>query len=72
MDKAIINIIYTDSLESILVKGEEMEDISSIQDIPIPEWFSELDDRSGWGGLIICTNFRKIDKVAVWGFYVFQ
>ena len=52
MDKAIINIIYTDSLESILVKGEEMEDISSIQDIPIPEWFSELDDRSGWGGLI--------------------
>ncbi len=20
----------------------------------------------------ICTNFRKIDKVAVWGFYVFQ
>ena len=24
-------------------------------------------------GLIpICTNFRKIDKVAVWGFYVFQ
>ncbi len=23
-----------------------------------------------WG--VICTNFRKIDKVAVWGFYVFQ
>jgi len=26
-----------------------------------------------FGGLsLICTNFRKIDKVAVWGFYVFQ
>lgn len=24
------------------------------------------------GDKYICTNFRKIDKVAVWGFYVFQ
>ena len=24
------------------------------------------------GQIAICTNFRKIDKVAVWGFYVFQ
>lgn len=54
MDKARVNIVYSDidGLISISVNGEEMEDISSIRDIPIQEWFSELDDRSGWEGLI--------------------
>lgn len=29
-----------------------MKDISAIQNIPIPNWFSEVGDRSGWKGLI--------------------
>ena len=34
--------------------------------------FAAIVGKSGSGKSTICTNFRKIDKVAVWGFYVFQ
>ena len=45
-------IVYSDKLESISVDGIRMKDISAIQNIPIPNWFSEVGDRSGWKGLI--------------------
>ena len=47
-----IVIVYSDKLESISVDGIRMKDISAIQNIPIPNWFSEVGDRSGWKGLI--------------------
>ena len=45
-------IVYADKLESISVDGTYMEDIFSIQNIPIPNWFDVKQDRNGWRGLI--------------------
>lgn len=45
-------IVYSDKLESISVDGTYMEDIFSIQNIPIPNWFDGKQDRNGWRGLI--------------------
>ena len=45
-------IVYSDKLESISVDGTYMEDIFSIQNIPIPNWFDVKQDRNGWRGLI--------------------
>ena len=57
-------VIYSDKLESISVNGVKMEDISVIENMPIPNWFSEMEDRNGWEGLI--TELQKMlddDKV---------
>ena len=45
-------IVFSDKLESISVDGTYMEDIFSIQNIPIPNWFDGKQDRNGWRGLI--------------------
>lgn len=53
-----IIIVDTGKLESIIIDGVEMEDISSIQNKPIQDWFSISDGRDGWEGLI--GEIRKI------------
>ena len=45
-------IVFNKRLESISVDGDEMEDISAIQDKQIEDWFAESTGRSGWRGLI--------------------
>lgn len=53
-----IIIVDTGKLESIIIDGVEMEDISSIRDKPIQDWFRISDGRDGWEGLI--GEIRKI------------
>ena len=45
-------IVFNNRLESISIDGDEMEDISAIQDKQIEDWFVESTGRSGWRGLI--------------------
>lgn len=53
-----IVVVYSDKLESISVDGVQMKDISAIKNMPIPNWFSETEDRNGWEGLI--AEIRKM------------
>ena len=55
-----VRIIIIDSgkLESIIVDGVEMEDISSIEKKPIQDWFAMSNGRDGWEGLV--KEIRKI------------
>lgn len=53
-----IVVVYSDKLESISVDGIQMKDISVIKNMPIPNWFSETEDRNGWEGLI--AEIRKM------------
>lgn len=52
-------IMYKDSVDSISVDGEEMQDLSSIQNKPIEAWFEPSSGRDGWEGLI-----REVQKQA--------
>ena len=45
-------VIFNKRLISISIDGNEMEDISAIQDKQIEDWFAESHSRSGWRGLV--------------------
>lgn len=57
MDVRVV-VICSDELEIITVDGIEMEDLSSIRNKPIKDWFVPSHGRDGWEGLI-----REIKKM---------
>lgn len=46
-------VLFNDKrLQSITINGDELENISAIQDKRIEDWFEGSNDKSGWCGLI--------------------
>lgn len=61
-------ILYKDSVDSISVDGDDMLDLSAIQNKPIEAWFEPSGGRDGWEGLIKEVQKQAGDEDAEFSF----